>query len=129
MSQIGIEYEHFVPEAKLNPDWYKNLNFILVGSIEQLKEIMSTPANYIAFDTETTGLDASKDFIVGYSFSFDGKTGYYVPVRHISPPFLGREALEILYEKMKQVKRVFILNLRFDFRIMEYAGFVIEVVS
>lgn len=36
----------------------------------------------IAFDTETTGLDYHNDTLVGFSFSTDGKTGYYVPIAH-----------------------------------------------
>lgn len=36
----------------------------------------------VAFDTETTGLDPTKDHLVGFSFSTDGKTGYYVPMMH-----------------------------------------------
>lgn len=36
----------------------------------------------IAFDTETTGLDYHNDTLVGFSFSPDGKTGYYVPIAH-----------------------------------------------
>jgi len=36
----------------------------------------------LGWDTETTGLDWMKDSIVGESFSFDGKHGYYLPMRH-----------------------------------------------
>ncbi len=36
----------------------------------------------IAFDTETTGLDYNNDTLVGFSFSTDGQTGYYVPIAH-----------------------------------------------
>ena len=36
----------------------------------------------IAFDTETTGLDYHNDSLVGFSFSTDGQTGYYVPIAH-----------------------------------------------
>ncbi len=36
----------------------------------------------VAVDTETTGLDASKDTLVGFSFSFEQERGYYVPLAH-----------------------------------------------
>lgn len=36
----------------------------------------------LGWDTETTGLDWMSDVIVGESFSFDGKRGYYLPMRH-----------------------------------------------
>ncbi len=48
-----------------------------------LKRISSIPAgSMIAFDTETTGLNPHTDFLVGFSFSIDGNTGYYVPMMH-----------------------------------------------
>jgi len=36
----------------------------------------------VAFDTETTGLDYKTDSLVGFSFAFDEKNAYYVPLTH-----------------------------------------------
>lgn len=35
-------------------------------------------SGFLAFDTETTGLNWAKDKLIGASFCFDGKTGYYI---------------------------------------------------
>lgn len=35
-------------------------------------------SGHISFDTETTGLDWTRDKCIGLSFCFDGKTGYYI---------------------------------------------------
>lgn len=36
----------------------------------------------LGWDTETDGLDWQRNHIVGESFSFDGRHGYYMPMRH-----------------------------------------------
>lgn len=57
---------------------------VLIDKDEELhRHIASIPLDaLIAFDTETTGLDYHNDSLVGFSFSTDGKTGYYVPISH-----------------------------------------------
>lgn len=70
----------------------------------------------VAFDTETTGLDPTKDHLVGFSFSNDGKTGYYVPMMH---SYLGvgdqvsvdtaKQAIKAIFER-----RVIGHNIKFD---------------
>lgn len=57
---------------------------VLIDSDEMLERHIAAIAMdaLIAFDTETTGLDYHNDTLVGFSFSTDGKTGYYVPIAH-----------------------------------------------
>lgn len=47
-----------------------------VDGLDRLKEVLQA-AEYIAYDTETTGLDKD-DQIIGFSFAVDAETGYYV---------------------------------------------------
>ncbi|MFA6188266.1 MAG: DNA polymerase I [Sulfuricurvum sp.] len=62
----------------------------------------------IAFDTETTGLDYQHDSLVGFSFSTDGKIGYYVPIAHsylgvgaqVSPDAAKKAMIEIFKRKV-----------------------------
>lgn len=74
------------------------------------------------FDTETTGLNPEEHDLVGYSYCFDGKNAYYVPVNHVTGG-LGEEALDLIYERMCNIKNVFMFNMRFDCRMMEYHGY------
>ena len=46
------------------------------------------------------GLNPEESFIVGVSFTFDGKTGYYLPIKHIEGVSLGQPALEWFYSKI-----------------------------
>ncbi|MDP2850586.1 MAG: DNA polymerase I [Sulfuricurvum sp.] len=57
---------------------------VLIDSDEVLGKIIASipQGSMIAFDTETTGLDPTKDHLVGFSFSIDENTGYYVPMAH-----------------------------------------------
>lgn len=57
---------------------------VLIDSDEVLQRHIAAIGmdKLIAFDTETTGLDYHNDTLVGFSFSTDGKTGYYVPIAH-----------------------------------------------
>lgn len=91
---------------------------ILLDNDMALAAMIKTIANdaLIAFDTETTGLDPTKDHLVGFSFSMDGKTGYYVPMMH---SYLGvgdqvsthaaAEAIKTIFER-----RVIGHNIKFD---------------
>ncbi|WP_310440190.1 DNA polymerase I [Sulfuricurvum sp.] len=91
---------------------------VLIDNDEALHHLIQTlPHNaLIAFDTETTGLDATKDHLVGFSFSTDGKSGYYVPMKH---SYLGvgdqvsaeaaAQAIQAIFER-----RVIGHNIKFD---------------
>ena len=119
-----VKYTHFIPPAKPIPDFRKNYQSVLVRSLDQLKEILSVKPKFIAFDTETTGLDPTKGKIVGFSFMMEGKVSYYIPVSHYGIDYnLGVEALELIYQAMLEAEKTFLFNVRFDFRYMEFAGF------
>lgn len=75
-------YQRWFPQVEPSQLYPLAYNFILIDSLDMLKSILSTNFRYIAFDTETTGLNLDEDFLVGYSFCFDGKNAYYVPVDH-----------------------------------------------
>ena len=76
------QYERWIKPAQPSTLYPFAYNFILVNSIEQLRDILSQNFNVVAFDTETTGLNLDEAKLVGYSFCFNGKDAYYVPVDH-----------------------------------------------
>ena len=92
-------YKHFVPPVPLNPEQDKDLKYILIESLEQLQE--SFKKGYvIAWDTETTGLNPVESDIVGFSYTYDGITGYYCPVKHFDLA-LGKPALDLFYQALR----------------------------
>jgi DNA polymerase-1 len=59
----------------------------VVTQKKQLDELVKTlaGAKFIAFDTETTGLDKMVAELVGISLAVSGNYGYYIPVGHVDP--------------------------------------------
>ena len=76
------KYQRYMPEASPSALYPSAYNFHLVESIDELKEILSKNFISVSFDTETTGLNLDEDFLVGYSFCYNGIDSYYVPVDH-----------------------------------------------
>lgn len=100
---------------------------VLIDTDERLKErISAIPLDaLIAFDTETTGLDYRHDRLVGFSFSTDANTGYYVPISHsylgVGPQVseaAAKEAIGAIF-----ARRVVGHNIKFDLHfITRYLG-------
>ena len=128
MAKKEKDKANYVPWVGAVPkieNWYKNFNFVLVESMEDLEKIFDGKKDYyMAFDTETTGLDFEEIDLVGYSFCLDGNTAYYVPVYHFQySGNLGEESVKFIYDRMCEAKKVFMYNMRYDARIMEYYGY------
>jgi hypothetical protein len=75
-------YRHFFEPTPL-VDWEDTFECKLIESVEELKEkLEGSEGEIIAYDCETDGLDYSANEIVGFSFSFNDTSGFYVPLRH-----------------------------------------------
>lgn len=109
MSMTGIKPQRSVPD--ISKPWMKYHEFVLVRSVEQVREIVDKciEAKKCSLDLETEGLDNRIRYvngkpetvhkIVGYCISYDGKTGYYIPVRH--KPEDGEEDLNLPAEEVE----------------------------
>ena len=93
-----------------------------LDSKEKLFEVIESIGEdtIVAFDTETTGLDTKNDKMVGFSFSYDDTTAYYVPIAH---NYLGVEAQvdeADAVEALKKLMKYNIVgqNLKFDFSLL-----------
>jgi DNA polymerase I-like protein with 3'-5' exonuclease and polymerase domains len=70
--------------------WMKNKKFVCVRSSEEVKPIVDAAiaSGLASLDLETSGLDTRvydgkcNIFIAGFCISYDGETGYYIPVNH-----------------------------------------------
>lgn len=129
MAQNSQAYQHYIHDVPVDPGFPRDFKFILVESIEQLRELLSEPVNLFGFDIETTGLNSETDDIVSFSFCKESHVGYNVPVDHDpivngGNPGLGEEALDLVYEFMRDKARwVAIHNFAFESRMMEWHGF------
>lgn len=96
---------------------------ILVENDSHLAELESkiTADSIISFDTETTALDTKSAKIVGFSFSFDGKVGYYAPLSHNylgAPKQISKQAASEFIKKLFSAKLIIAHNWKFDLEIL-----------
>lgn len=92
--------------------WMKDYTFVLIQSLEELEDVITRAIENkrCAFDLESTGLDTRvfngkcNSEIVGYSFCFEPKIGYYVPIRHKIETVQGKNLDPV--EVNKQIKRL-----------------------
>ena len=111
----------FYEDAPLDIDFQKRLKSVVVTDLDMLEKICNQENKIVAFDTETTGLVYYKDHIVGCSMSFNGESGFYVPLRHEQPDGTPatfnlpiKESLHLIYEKLLKRNQVILYNSCFD---------------
>lgn len=94
-----------LPEiSKKVQEYFKGSPAILISTEEELHDYIShvIDAGYCGIDTETTGLDRVKDYIVGTSLYYPGGVECYIPIRHRIPlleePYKG----QLTYEQVRK---------------------------
>ncbi|PAF54499.1 DNA polymerase I [Helicobacter sp. 13S00482-2] len=89
---------------------------------ELFKILDSIPIDQeISYDCETDSVDVQNAKMVGFSFCFDGKNGYYVPIAH---NYLGVEAQVSKESAKKAIQQIFSHpmighNIKFDLLVAE----------
>ncbi len=85
-----LEYEKSVcpvdilPEIKETTQTLGEFDILTISSESELDAFLANVKDFIAFDTETTGLNQITDKVVGISLAYDDKHGAYIPIRHIT---------------------------------------------
>ncbi|MCW7753248.1 DNA polymerase I [Desulfobotulus sp. H1] len=104
-----------------------------VVSVHQLKEVVAAirDAGIMAFDTETTGLDALSAHMVGIALSWQEDRASYIPLLHAKDSFPEqlsleeiREDLQSLFSDPNIIKVA--QNLKYDWTILSQHGFSLE---
>jgi DNA polymerase I-like protein with 3'-5' exonuclease and polymerase domains len=105
-----------------------NKDYKIINNLDIWKEALSHVENseYLAFDTETTGLNVRKDTVIGYSFTGKIGKGYYMPLFYydIESKELKQHPITsqvdhyyLLFELAK--KDLLMWNASYDIRIVE----------
>ncbi len=55
--------------------------YVLIDNLAQLKKVLPELKNGFSFDTETTGKDPLTSELIGLSFAYQEKEGFYLPLR------------------------------------------------
>ena len=103
-------------------EYFKDSDSILITTEDQLVEYVDKciEYGYAGIDTETTGLDRIKDYIVGASLYVPGMPDCYIPMKHRIPLFeqpykdqLSYEQVSTQFNRLKSCKLIF-ANADFD---------------
>ena len=98
--------------------YFKDSPAILIESKEQLHDYVSKciETGYAGIDTETTGLDRIKDYIVGASLYTPGLPECYIPIKHIVPLFDTLYKNQLTYDDVsKEFQRLADNNVKLIF--------------
>jgi DNA polymerase I-like protein with 3'-5' exonuclease and polymerase domains len=100
--------------------------YILIDNEEKYWEALThlDKVEYVAYDTETTGLNVRKDKIIGFSFTGKVNEGYYFPLFYwdtetkslVSHPFSSPENYKNILNILKY-KKLLMHNASFDVRV------------
>lgn len=105
-----------ITSLRLHPIVAEKPILIKIESAEAFKEFAKQHMNeeILSTDLETSGLDFMKCRIGCITFSFDGKTGYFVPWKFVDKPLLDR--------MFTTAKIVVGANFKFDVRFLWHNG-------
>ena len=123
--KYGLSYKTTIPKGLNVQDLVideKKISFdaIAIDNSTQLLNIIDSiaPNSIVAFDTETTDLDTTKAEIVGFSFCFDEKNAYYVPISHIqNTPQIDKNIAKEAINRLNK-HRLVLHNYKYDYEII-----------
>lgn len=91
----------------------------------ELANRIKTATEPLALDTETNGLFAQGDKIIGFSVAFSETEGYYIPVKHRESLNIPERLVQQLFTLLK-AKRLILQNGRFDIEFI-YTNFGVKL--
>lgn len=83
-------------------EYFKDSPAILISTVEELHDYVTKAieSGYCGIDTETTGLDRVKDWVVGASLYYPGGVECYIPMKHLVPIFDEPCKGQLTYEEV-----------------------------
>ncbi|MCD8212830.1 MAG: DNA polymerase I [Campylobacter sp.] len=109
--------------SQTDAEFQLGFNARLLTNENEIEELLLniTDETIVAFDTETTGVDANNAKLVGFSFCFNDTDAYYVPIAH---NYLGVEpqiSQNFAVWAVGQIYKGCVVgqNLKYDFKIIK----------
>lgn len=120
VNKNGMSFKTTIPkEVEKTMD----AKYILLNDENKLSLAINTiPRDAIvAFDTETTDVDAQKAQIVGFSFAYEENTAYYVPIAHHYLGVPEQISIEAAKQAILQLNRhkLVLQNFKYDYQIIK----------
>lgn len=118
INKNGLSYKTQIPKKV-----EQKVKYILLDNENDLSlAINKIPKNSIvAFDTETTNLDTTKAKIVGFSFSYDDESAYYVPINHNYLGVGNQISMEVAKKSIEILNRYNLVfqNAKYDLQVVK----------
>lgn len=91
-------------------EYFQDSPSILIETAQQLEDYVDEAirAGYCGIDTETTGLDRIKDYVVGASLYYPGGNECYIPMKHMVPIFEQPYKGQLTYEEVQHALQKFV---------------------
>ncbi|WP_072680202.1 DNA polymerase I [Arcobacter sp. LA11] len=122
VNKEGLNYKTEIPQSKI-VEKKVEVEYILLNDEKKLLDVVSSISDdaLVAFDTETTDIDARNADIVGFSFAYEENRAYYVPIGHFylgAPEQISKntaiKAISILNNK-----KLILQNFKYDYAIIK----------
>ncbi len=127
INKDGMSYKTVIPQKK---EISEDFEYVLLTDESKLSLVInSIPKDAIvAFDTETTDVDVKTAKIVGFSFAYEDKKAYYVPIAHNYLGVPEQISMDCAKQNITQLNRhkLVLQNFKFDFEIVKQ-NFEIEL--
>lgn len=105
-------------------------DYVCITDLDELSSLLSYARDNnlpLAFDTETTSLDYFDAQLVGFSFSYEAKKAYYVPLVSNGKAVLGLDpVIGVLKSYLEGGLRIIGQNIKYDMRILSKYGIKLE---
>ncbi len=122
---FGEKLEDFVKEDQIKEESEVEFKPILVNTEKSFLEMIDKMVKheFIAFDTETTGIDAHDCDLVGVAIAFEDGQGCYIPFRHLEADNLDID--KYLPKLVKALKNKILIghNIKYDLHVLHYEGY------
>ncbi|MEA2050558.1 MAG: DNA polymerase I [Campylobacterota bacterium] len=125
----GLNYKTTIPKdydsskIEIKEQEVYSCEYILINDNTKLFEVINNipTKSLVAFDTETTDIDAKTAQLIGFSFCYEDSKAYYVPIGHF---YLGVEDQISLDDAKKAIvilnkHKLILQNFKYDYEIIK----------
>ncbi len=118
---VNLHTEPIQSKTQKNHGFFER-NAEMITDEKYLFSLLETlkPDSIVAFDTETTSLDARNAQVVGFSFALNAQKGYYVPLNHSYLGVQKQLSMDVAKRAIQKISQSLIVghNIKYDLEVI-----------